>query len=1049
MPTSDLRRILSNPDQTQAWLMSIGVADSDKAVANITSIVGAGMSDEEITNVAHQLRYHLPVVSDPDLALNNFERFIASAPDASALGQRFIADQKLLPTLLTFFSSSQYLSDILVRDFDCFIRLCETGGQLYSLKSLIEIVWKQIETAPTKSRAMEILRQFKRQQQLRVAWGDLIDGNRIEQITQQISWVAMAVCEAAYRWARRDLEAKFGVPRNSDQQPCQYVILAMGKLGGTELNYSSDIDLMMVYQQDGKTDSHAARSNREFFGQLTRDIVKLVNEITPLGSAYRVDLRLRPEGSKGAICHSLAQVLKYYDFQGRTWERQALIKARPIAGDIALGTSLLKKLQTWIFRISLSRSDISGIKALKRKIEKRAVTEGEERTNIKTGHGGIRDVEFVIQFMQLLNGHDKRDLRTANTLTAIGRLERAGCLTNSEATRLIQNYGWLRKLEHRLQIMFDLQTHTLPETGSELEKVAIRMGYASSDGTTALSRFTHQLNEITEVNRKILNHLLHGAFVPQAFQDSRGDGDPDSADVPIEVELVLEPEPPPEMIETAIGPYGFRSTENAYRRLMDLAEEKTKFLSPRRCKHFFAAIAKSLLTEVAKTPDPDATLISLSSISDSLGAKGVLWELFSFNPPTLSLYVRLCASSDYLASIFKRNPGMIDELMDALQLQQLPDREWLADHLEELARGAEDLHLIVLSFKNAYHLRVGIRDILGRDDIRDTHRTLSDIAEVCLQTIARRQYELLIQKLAADPNHAPPAEASPFVILGLGKLGGREPNYHSDLDVIFLYDKDEAFESVLGAKTTSQFFFSELAANITRSITQSTASGRLYELDSRLRPTGKSGALAVSEEEFLRYFRSGRGQLWERQSLCKSRVVFGGPGQAARAIKIVQEAILVQPWTDSMAGEIYKMRLAMQKGASKQNLKRGIGGTVDIEFAIQMLQLKHLAAVPEVLVPGTLEAAERLQQAAVISKAQWRALTEGYQLLRSVEARLRLMNVTARHDLPTDQPQLTKLAFLLNYPGPNELVEAIEDCRRNVRNEFDAIVGANGAAGLR
>ena len=1040
MPTGDLRRILSNPTQTQQWLTSIGTKDSARAVANIRNIVASGLDDDGITNVTQQLKYHLPVVSDPDMALNNLERFISSAPDASELGTRFIADQKLLPSLLTFFSCSQHLSDILVRDYDCFIQLCQTEGQLYSLNSLIEIVWQKVESATTKSHAMEGLRLFKRQQQLRVAWGDLIDGNRIEQVTQQISWVAMAVCEAAYRWARRDLEAKFGVPLNQQQQRCDYVILAMGKLGGAELNYSSDIDLMMVYEQDGKTDSQASRTNREFFSQLTRDIVKLVNEITPLGSAYRVDLRLRPQGAKGAICHSQAQILKYYDFQGRTWERQALIKARPVAGDIALGETLLKKLQTWIFRISLASSDISGIKALKRKIEKRAVTQGEERTNIKTGHGGIRDVEFVIQFMQLLNGHERRNLRTANTLVAIGRLERAGCLTMSEATRLSQNYQWLRKLEHRLQIMFDLQTHNLPESELELEKVAIRMGYASYSGSTALKQFTDHLNETTEVNRMILNHLLHGAFVPLAFQEGNNNGE-DSDEVPIEVELVLEPEPSVEMINDAIGPYGFRNNEKAYRRLMDLAEEKTKFLSPRRCKHFFAAIAKPLLTEVSKTPDPDATLISLSSISDSLGAKGVLWELFRFNTPTLSLYVRLCASSDYLASIFKSNPGMIDELMDALQLQELPAYERLAENLNELTRGAEDLHLIALSFKNAYHLRVGIRDILGRDEIRDTHRTLSDIAEVCLQTIARRQYDLLIQKLAANPDKAPPAEQSPLVILGLGKLGGREPNYHSDLDVIFLYDKDESFETILGPQTTSQFFFSELAANITRSITQSTSSGRLYEIDSRLRPTGKSGALAVSEEEFLRYFRSGKGQLWERQSLCKARVVFGGPERANKAMGIVQDAILVEPWNDSMAAEVHRMRLAMQKCATKQNLKRGVGGTVDIEFAIQMLQLKHLADDQSLMAPGTLDATERLTHAGILSEEQGQSLMESYQLLRSVEARLRLMNVTARHDLPTDQAQLMKLAFLLNYSGPEELVDAISACRKTVRTHFEAIVG--------
>lgn len=1039
MPSGNLRTILSNADQTQNWLSAARVSANETTVTNLKRIADAPITQSGLTSLTAQLQHTLPTLADPDRALNNLERFISSAPEVEALGERFKDEPQLLPTLLIFFSSSQYLSDILARDFQSFVDLFETEGQLYSLNSLVDLIWQQLESVKTKPMAMEVVRNFKRQQTLRVAWGDLVGGNRINQVTEQISWVAIAIVEAAYRWSRRALEQKFGVPQNQHQQPCQYVVLALGKLGGGELNYSSDIDLIMVYDQDGQTN---ARSNREFFSQLTRDIVKLINEITNLGCAYRVDLRLRPEGSKGAICHSTAQILKYYDFQGRTWERQALIKARPIAGDTALGDSLLKKLQTWIFGISLSRSDISGIKALKRKIERRALTQGEDRTNIKTGHGGIRDVEFVIQFMQLLNGHEKHNLRTANTLTAIGRLERAGCLTLSEATLLIQNYGWLRKLEHRLQIMFDLQTHTLPESDAELTKVAIRMGYASDNTSSALNKFHEHLNETTEVNRKILNHLLHGAFVPSAFQDTSNDQvSSDENEVPVEVELVLEPDPSPEMIAEALGPYGFQNNENVYRLLMDLAQEKTKFLSPRRCKHFFAAIAKSLLIEVAQTPSPDSTLVSLTSVSDSLGAKGVLWELFSFNPPTLSLYVRLCASSDYLANILKGNPGMIDELMDGLQLQQLPNRAWLAEHLQDLARGAEDLHLIVLSFKSAYHLRVGIRDILGRDKIRDTHRTLSDVAEVCLQTIARRQYDLLIKKLAANPTLAPPADESPFVILGLGKLGGREPNYHSDLDVIFLYDKVPQFEKSLGGRTTSQFFFSELAARITRTVTRSTAAGRLYELDSRLRPTGKSGALAVSLEEFSRYFHSGQGQLWERQALCKARVVFGGESQTQNVMRVVREIIVAQPWNQAMAASIYGMRLAMQKNARPGNLKRGEGGTVDIEFAIQMLQLKHLADDATLFVPGTFEASERLINAGILSPHHGRELMESYQLLRSVEARLRLMNVTARHDLPTDHRALTKLAFLLEYPGPDAMVDAIQDCREKVRALFNEILG--------
>jgi glutamate-ammonia-ligase adenylyltransferase len=1038
MKTGEFQRILANPQGTQQWLAGIGTVDEVRALANLKRIIASGLSDEGVSNLAAQLNAHLPVVSDPDLALNNLERFVSSVRSAKALGEQFVVDQTLVPTLLMIFSNSQYLSDILVRDHDCFVAMQKHEGRLHASKSLASDICEKIGLCRDEREAMTVLRQFKRSQMIRVGYGDLIDGHRIAQVTQQLSYVATAICEAAYQFARRELEKKWGTPQNSDGEKSKFVILAMGKLGGMELNYSSDIDLMMIYDQDGETTAKPALSNREFYARLTRSVVRLINEITPLGAAYRVDLRLRPEGAKGAVCHSKEAALKYYDFQGRTWERQAMIKAQPIAGDLALGKDFLKQLQDWVYRISMSRSDISGIKALKRKIERRAVQKGEQSTNVKTGHGGIRDIEFAIQFMQLLNGAAIKNLRTTNTLTAIGRLERSGCLTMAEATLLSQNYCWLRKLEHRLQIMYDLQTHTLPDSKRELEKIALRMGYAPFLGETPLAQFRRYLAEKTEVNHKILNHLLHGDFGPDTLLGE--ENAEDLNDVPIEVELVLEPEPTEEMIEEALSPYGFSNVKTAYRIVMELAQEKTRFLSPRRCKYFFASIAKPLLTQISKTPDPDATLIALSLVSDSLGVKGVLWELFRFNAPTLELYVLLCSSSDYLVNIFRSNPGMIDELMDALQLQQLPTREQLEETLEELMGGAIEPDLILRSFKSTCHLRIGIRDILGRDDITDTHQTLTDVAELCLKTVTRFRYQALIQKYAADPERIIPLEDVPFVILALGKLGGREPNYHSDLDVIFMYDACPTFEASLKSDTGSQFFFSQLAADITRSITQSTARGQLYELDSRLRPTGKSGSLAVSMDEFLRYFRTGKGQLWERQSLCKARVVFGSPAVVEKAILCVEEALLTKPWKDSMAAEIKAMRLAMQKDASDENIKRGVGGTVDVEFAVQMLQLKHMQDEQSVRTPGTVDAINELVKAQKLDAGLGGSLMRSYQFLRSVEARLRLMNVVARHDLPTEPKQLEKLAYLLKYPDGDSLKWAVDSCRTQVRADFEQIV---------
>ncbi len=553
----------------------------------------------------------------------------------------------------------------------------------------------------------------------------------------------------------------------------------MGKLGGVELNYSSDIDLIFLYEIDGKTDGSRAIDNVEFFDRLVRDVVRLLTESTDLGTPYRVDLRLRPLGDRGPLVQSFEQSTHYYDVLGRTWERQAYVKARPVAGDLDLGQEFLAYLEPWIYRRYLALADITGIKALKRRIEHRTHTQGKDAFDVKTGEGGIRDIEFVIQFLQLLNGADMPQLRTGNTLEAIAQLENTGCLTHQERTLLEENYGFLRKIEHRLQIMFDLQTHSMPSDPQELRRLAIRMGYADQKGKTALAAFESDYRTKTALNRKILDHLLHDAFG-------------DDAETEPEVDLVLDPDPPAEQIASVLGRYPFRDVQLAYRNLQALSTEKIRFLSTRRCRHFLASIAPRLLKAIAATPDPDSTLTNLEKVSDSLGGKGVLWELFSFNPPSMTLYVEICSFSELLSGMLISNPGMIDELMDSLVLNRLPSRDDLGTMLADLSRGAEDLDPILHSFKNTQQLYVGVRNILGKEDIQSTLVALTNIAEACLERIALVEFEKLTAKLGTPTigEGSRAGEPCSWTILGMGKLGGRELNFHSDLDVVFLYEAD-------------------------------------------------------------------------------------------------------------------------------------------------------------------------------------------------------------------------------------------------------------------
>ena len=1041
MNIDTLNRYLDEPESAHDWLRQWGLRDvGRRGIRTLSTWQRRGVTLDLLASMCDQLAVHLPLVSDADMVLNNLERFFLAARSPLSLGTLFERDTNSLPPLLQMFSASQHLSDLLIRDPESYDLLRATDGQSVNRNVLVDEICAEVLALPTEELVMKALRRFKNRETLRVAYGDIVKRQSIAMVTKQISFLADALCEAAVQSARQRLEQKRGVPRRPDRQRARFVVLALGKHGGEELNYSSDIDLIFLSDGPGQTDGERSITNDEFFDRLAKSIVKLLTEPTELGAPYRVDMRLRPEGKIGPFVIGLDAALQYYDISGRTWERQAYVKARAVAGDLSLGREFLAKLEPWIYRRYLNRADITGIKALKRRIEHRTALEGGETRNIKTGNGGIRDIEYVIQFLQLLNGGDLPAIRTGNTLEAIDKLEHASCLTMQERTILEENYEFLRKVEHRLQIMFDLQTHTLPESDDELRKVAIRSGYTNSPQQGALESFRAGLKKKTELDRTILDHLLHFAF-----------GD-DTATEP-ETDLVLDPDPSEETIAAVLGKHGFRDTPRAYGHLMALSTERIQFLSTRRCRHFLASIAPRLLRAISAAPDPDATLVELSHVSDSLGGKGVLWELFSFNEPSMKLCVHLCATSPYLTNILTSSPGMIDELMDSLMVNKLPTLELLEATLDELCRGAEDLVPILQSFKNSYHLRVGVRDILGKEDIQNTHRALSDVAEVCLQQITLREYLRLVEKYG-EPTVGDggdrDGQACEFITLPLGKLGGREPNYHSDLDVIFLYEAEgmtqHRHRGRRDSSTTNQHFFGQLSQRIIKSVTQLGASGQLYELDPRLRPTGKNGTLAISLPEFRKYFFEGSGQLWERQALCKARPIYGSDRARQAAMAVVRECLLARPWQPSDAEEIRTMRKRLEDSASSKNLKRGPGGTVDIEFTVQMLQMSHLTDSPDIVeARHARRALAALNHAGFMSHEDCEYYSRSYRFLRNIEARLRLMNTSARHDIPEDELQQRKLAFLLGYSSAellhNDCHRFTEENRRRFNRVFDEAAG--------
>jgi len=1032
LSVAEMERFLDEPAVAAAWGRRAGLAEPQIAHRVVCGLAAHGLTLDLLAFLCGRLGELLPSVSDPDRVLVAVERLIGAVRSPLSTGTLFQRDPRSLEILLKLFSASPYLAELVILDPESWEQIRVGEGRPESRQALAAALAAETALLAEPDCVMRAIRRLKRRETLRIAYGDIVGGQRLETVVTQISYVAECVVEAAVASALSRLEKLRGIPRGPAGEHATIAVLALGKLGGAELNYSSDIDLIFVHSADGRVEGPKPCSNAEFFERVVQETVRLIAEPTDLGSAYRVDLRLRPHGAGGPATLSREAMLQYYDRHGRTWERQAWVKARCIAGDELLGSRVLAEMEPWVYRRWLTRADISGIKALKRRIEHRAIREGTDAADVKNGRGGIRDIEFTIQFLQLLGGGDMPRVRTGTTLEAMRRLAETGSLTDQERGILERTYTLLRTVEHRLQILYDRQTHVVPQDPAEFARLAVRMGYGT--GAEHAERFRRELAEATDLNRRILDHLLHDAF-------------PEDAEPEPEVDLVLDPAPPEAFVREVLSRYGFRDSAAAHRAIESLGEEKVRFLSTQRCRHFLAAILARLLAAIATTPDPDATLGNLVAVSDSLGGKGVLWELFSFHPPSLDLTVRLCSSSPFLARLLMSNPGMIDELLDSLVMPRLAPPAELDAALAELCRNAVDLEPILHAFKASQQLRVGVRDILGRHNVAETTAGLSAIPEAIMRVVIAREEDKLVDRLGepmAAQGETVGVRAGP-VVLAMGKFGGREMNYASDVDLVFLYDHDgisfhrrRTRRSVEG--TTNAHFFAELAQRTIKVFNTFGPHGRLYEMDSRLRPSGRSGPAAISLDDFARYFaEDGPAAIWERQALVKARVAIGGVVAAARTMRLVHAAAFERRWTGAEVAAIRQMRHRMEEGARVTNLKRGPGGVVDIEFVTQVLQLVHGGDDPALRTPETLTGLTLLHAAGHLDSGQFTFLEKAYRQLRAIEGHLRLLDAPARHDFPSVATEQRTLAHLMGYPSADELVAEVESITARTRREFDEV----------
>lgn len=1015
MDQEKLSHVMQSVTAAAEWLQSIGIRNTILGYKNLMAIVDCGVADDLLVSLCSQLEEQLPELDDPGLVLDSLERYIVASLNPLSLVSFFERDPEALRVLTRLFNHSRMLGELLVRDSAAFDLVRLTGGQPVQRDELVRELSVEIEQAPNATAAAQALRLHKGRETLRIAYGDLIEQQTAAVVAEQVTFLADALCESALRFAQRHVSTSRGVPRTGDGEEASFAIVGLGNFGGRELSYLSPLELMFVYHGDGKTDGPVRVPNAEYFERLSDEILNLLTSYTEWGRCYDVEVK-QPLGSKRQRVVELNAAQRHYDVDGRTWERQALIKARAVGGDLKLGQTLLDTVQPWIYRRYLSRADFSGVQALKRRLEKQT----SQVDDTFEPEREIQHIEVVIAFLQLINGVNHDSVRSSNTLEAIQGLSKSGCVEPQEGSLLNDCYTFLRRIVNLREVMF---TDEILLTDEQIESLALKLGYVDDPIRALMDDYRRIVSRGREMVHRLLDAVFKDAPAPEP-----------------EVDLVLDPDPDVAFIERTLAPYQFEDISAAYENLTQLATEKISFLSTRRCRHFLAQIAPALLRAIGETPEPDNALHNLCRVSDSLGGKGVLWELFSFSPATLQLYVRLCALSPYLSNILTSNPGMLDELMDSLALDHLPDQKQLTLLLDDWCRGQKSLDLALINFKQAQHLNVGVRDILGKEPIQRTTAFLADVAQACLARVCDMHFAELVQRYG-QPWHEEEDRVCQPVMLALGKLGNREPNYHSDMDVLFLYEVDGTTRPLRRnrqARTTShQHFFSELAQRVTKSVNQHGPNGRLYELDTKLRPTSQGDRISISLPALARYFGEGQGNLAEYQALCTARPIYGSaPAQIDTAAQ-VSRILSQRQWTPADAETVLSLRSELD--AHPRNIKRGPGGLLDIEFLVQMLQLRHVAQHPDVLVQGTFRALKALAEHDCLGQEDADRMGEAYRFLRSVEARLRLMNAPGRHDLPEETRALNTLATLLESDDGPTLARQCQQVMRETRERFDRV----------
>jgi [glutamine synthetase] adenylyltransferase / [glutamine synthetase]-adenylyl-L-tyrosine phosphorylase len=890
----------------------------------------------------------------------------------------------------------------------------------HSLASLV----KKTEVAAARARSqlelMRILREFKLESALLIALTDIGGVWALPRITEALTRVAdIAVTlsvDHLLKQAVRQKKIKSADP-NNPRSGCGYIVLAMGKMGAGELNFSSDIDLMVFF--DAGVGLADAIEPAPFFISLTRDLIKILQARTSDGYVFRVDLRLRPDPSSTQIAISTAAALDYYESRGQNWERAALIKARACAGDIAAGEQFLRDLSPFIWRKYLDYAAIADVHEMKRQIHAYR-GHGEiavEGHNIKLGRGGIREIEFFVQTQQLIAGGRHGELRDRGTIVTLAALTADGWIDEEARDELAAAYDFLRTVEHRLQMMTDEQTHTLPAAPEPLDVFARFLGYPSRD------EFADVLvGHLRNVERHYVRLFERApALLAQqqlSFESFERDG---------------------ELFER-LTQMGFRRAPEIVDGVRNWRSGAYRAVRGEQARENLVNLIPVILDQLSRAENPDAGFAAFDRFLAGLRAGGRLFSLLRQNPELVRFVALIIGAAPRLADILARHPHFIDPLVDPGFFGVLPDEARLRQNLERSltdTSGFEAMLDAIRLFGQEHMFLIGARIISGSLSAQQAGETFARLADVLLNVVHR----WVQAEFAKMHGHIRGGESA---VLALGRLGAREMTASSDLDLIVVYDFDQEHPQSDGKRPLhGSQYFARLTQRMIGALTVQTNYGVLYPVDMRLRPSGRSGPVATQIDGF-KHYQEHEAWTWEHMALTRARVVSGTPDFSARVDAVIREVLCRPRDMPAIAGDVVDMRgaLAKEKGdADPWDLKFAAGGLIDIEFIGQYLQLAHAAELPEILDTSTAQTLEKAERLGLLAPQDAAVLRPAVRLFHDQTQILRLCLPASFNPQAASPGILALLARAADLPDFPTLSAHLEDTQRAVRASFVRILG--------